>query len=145
MNLLASPAIITCMDTLREPTPDLDGFQLPPFGATRAAWEKAFAALRTVHLSWPQILTGYAQAMSHNRGFPDILMLRTWCEAQGLLPADVTAEAILVRMAPVVETFAEHPDFDKEAQRSMALRDLSVERDVLQFVGSAPWDQGIGR
>jgi len=130
------------MDPLRSPTPDLDGFQLPAFNAPRDAWEAAFSALRSVVLTWPQIITAYAESMSNNQGYPDILRLRAWCEAHGILPADVAAEAILVRMVPVVETYAEHPEFEAEAQRQMALRDLRVENDVLQFVGAGPWTEG---
>ncbi|WP_206240088.1 hypothetical protein [Novosphingobium terrae] len=130
------------MDSLRAPTPDLDGFQLPAFNAPREAWEEAFSALRSVALTWPQIIAGYAESMSNNQGFPDIVLLRTWCEQNSILPADVAAEAILVRMAPVVETYAEHPEFEAEAQREMALRELRVEDDVLQFVGAASWKEG---
>jgi len=127
------------MDALREPTPDLDGFQLPAFNAPREEWEQAFAQMRGIELTWSQILSGYEASMANSQGFPDILLLRAWCEKEHLLPADVTAEAILVRIAPVVETYAEHPGFSAEAQGGMALRDLRVERDVLQFMGGAPW------
>ena len=127
------------MDSLREPTPDLEGFQLPSFNASRQVWEEAFAALRKITLTWPQILAGYGRSMENNQGFPDIVLLRAWCEDAGLQPADVAAEAILVRIAPVVETYAEHPNFDASAQANMAIRELRVERDVLQFVGSKAW------
>lgn len=128
------------MDPLREPTPDLDGFQLPAFSAPRQAWEEAFNALRRIDLSWRQILEGYGASMATGQGFPDVLALRAWCQRAGLYPADVAAEAILVRISPVVETYTECPDLDAVAQARMALRDLRVERDVLQFVGSQPWN-----
>lgn len=96
--------------------------------------------MRRIDLSWPQILEGYGSSMKTGQGFPDVPALRAWCQQAGLHPADVAAEAILVRISPVVETYAEHPEFDAAAQASMALRDLRVERDVLQFVGSQPWN-----
>lgn len=77
--------------------------------------------------------------MSGNQGFPDIVVLRDWCLKQGLTPADVAAEAILVRMSPVMETWFEHPDFTEAARKVMTLRELRVEQDVIQFVGGAPW------
>lgn len=39
------------MDLLRDPTPDLDGFQLPAFNAPREEWETAFARMREIDLT----------------------------------------------------------------------------------------------
>lgn len=141
MNPPRSQSVTPCMHLLRAPTPDLDGFQLPSFTASREAWEEAFKALRSVPLTWPQIIAGYGESMANNQGVPDILVLRDWCGKHGIIPADVAAEAILVRITPVIEAYAEDPEFGPEAQRKMALRVLRVEDDVLQFVGAGPWTE----
>lgn len=121
------------MDALHSPTPGLGGFQIPDAYASREEWERAFEVLRSVKLTWPQIATGFRNSAAADGRLGDVRRLRAWCEEQGLVPADVTAEAILVRMSPLMENLFENPDFDATAQERMALRDLVVEEDVLHF------------
>lgn len=128
------------MDSLREPTPDLDGFQLPAHNAPRAEWEAAFARMRAVKLTYPQIHQGYSASLSGDGSFGDIVHLREWCEEEGIQPADIAAEAILVRMAPVIDALFDRPDLSHAEQKAIALRDLEVRFDVLQFIGAAPWE-----
>lgn len=128
------------MDTLRNPTPGLNGFQLPAPDAPRAEWEEAFARMRTVKLTYPQIHQGYSASLSGDGSFGDIVILRAWCEEEGILPADVAAEAILVRMSPVIDALFDRPDLSHAEQKAIALRDLEVRYDVLQFIGAAPWE-----
>ncbi|WP_210428617.1 hypothetical protein [Novosphingobium sp. SG707] len=129
--------VIACMDSLRYPTPDLPGFQLPGDNAPRDVWEHAFEQMRSVDLTWEQVQQGYAASLGPDGAFGDIVRLRAWCEAQGLVPADVAAEAILVRMSPVIEHMSEAEDFDEAAQEEMAMRELDVRFDVLEFVGAS--------
>lgn len=132
------------MRSLREPDPELTGFQLPPHDAPRALWEGAFVRLNSVDLELSQIERGFIHAYStptaRQYGAPDIVALRVWCEAEGLVPADVAAEAILVRWVLVadaafngVDVYGGDPPY-----AAHALCELRVEDDVLQFVGSGP-------
>jgi len=130
------------MDSLRYPTPDLPGFQLPGDNATREVWEHAFEQMRSVDLTWEQVQQGYAASLAPDGAFGDIVRLRAWCEAHGVVPADVAAEAILVRMSPLIEHMCEAEDLDEAAQEKIAMRELEVRFDVLEFVGAGPWAGG---
>ena len=98
-----------------------------------------------MHLDLDQIERGYARAYStdvaRQYGEPDILALRQFCEAEGLLPADVAAEAILVRWSPIEDAMFNDVDVrDGEPPILMqAVRELRVEHDVLQFIGAGPF------
>jgi len=130
------------MSPLREPDPDLSGFQLPPHDAARAMWEDAFTRLNSLQLELDQIERGYALAFSTDAarqyGQPDILALRQFCVSEGILPADVGAEAILVRWSPVADAMFNGVDVMEGDPPYFirALRELRVEDDVLQFIGA---------
>jgi len=133
------------MSPLREPDPSLPGFQLPPHDAARAKWEDAFVQLNSVHLGLDQIERGYRTACStdvaRQYGRPDIGALREFCASEGILPADVAAEAILVRWSPITDAMFDGVDvMDGDPPYVMhALRELRVEYDALQFIGSGPF------
>jgi len=127
---------------LRNPDPDLPGFQLPRFDAPRAIWEDAFVRLNSIELQLDQIERGYVRAYStksaRSRGEPDIVALREFCEAEGLLPADVAAEAILVRWSTVMDAAFNGIDVHEgdPPYVMQALRELQVEYDVPQSIGT---------
>ena len=126
------------MQPLRDPDPELPGFQLPPFDAQREDWERAFALLNAVPMTLEQIARGYGAAFApESGGLFDVRSLRAFCETEGLHPADVAAEAIIVRWAPVleagfeggIEIFEGDPPY-----AAIALRELRVEHEALQFL-----------
>jgi len=126
------------MQALRDPDPDLPGFQLPPYDAPREDWVRAFAELNAVPMTLDQIVRGYSAACpAQSGGVFDIRLLRAFCEAEGLLPADVAAEAIIVRWEPVleagfeggIEIFEGDPPY-----AAMALRELRAEHEAIQFL-----------
>jgi len=133
------------MSPLRKPDPCLPGFQLPPHDAARAKWEDSFVRLNSVHLELDQIERGYARSYSTEValrcGEPDIVALREFCTSEGILPADVAAEAILVRWSPIADAMFDGVDvMDGDPPYVMhALRELRVEYDALQFIGSGPF------
>jgi hypothetical protein len=130
------------MSPLREPDPSLDGFQLPEPDAPRAEWERAFKRLNSVPLSLDQIERGYQASFVMDpdgvtRG-PETRALRVFCEAERILPADVAAEAIMVRWSAVLDAAFDGVDVleGPEPYVMVALRHLEVQFDVLQFVGT---------
>ncbi len=64
--------------------------------------------------------------------------IRTFCKAEAVLPADIAAEAIVVRLAPVheagckggIKIFEGNPPYV-----NIAMREFSVSQDALEFIG----------
>jgi hypothetical protein len=117
--------------------PDLPGFQLPAEHGQREDWERAIDKLNAIPMPVEQLARGYAESLQD--GFPCIRTLRAFCETEGLLPADVAAEAILVRWYPVMDAqfhgginiWEGEPCFAE----TVGLRELSI-RELLHLAPS---------
>jgi len=130
------------MYPLREPDPELAGFQLSAYGNPRAGWGRAFARLNAVPMTLDQIMRGSSSGCAHgpeSDGHLDNLRIRAFCEAENLLPADVAAEAIIVRWAAMFEArFEGGFGIFKDDPRCaiFALHELSADQDAIQFMGA---------
>jgi hypothetical protein len=74
-------------------------FTLPSLDDNRAKFEKALAALNAIQLTADQLERGNSVFVrTHSEA-----AVEAFCEAEGLLPADVAATAIMVRYGKIVE------------------------------------------
>lgn len=93
--------ILRHMDSINENAP-FHGFQVPDPNASTVELEAAVVALNSVELTPYQMFAGYHVAMAADEGHPDMQALRAWCQTEDLSPADVAAEAIVLRIGRVL-------------------------------------------
>lgn len=101
IDLAQHAPILRVMDSINE-NAARDGFRVPEPNAPMVELEAAVAALNGVELTPYQMFAGYHVAMAADEGQPDMQALRAWCQTEDLSPADVAAEAIVLRIGRVL-------------------------------------------
>lgn len=102
-------------------------FVMPDEEQPREVRQAAYDAMNSIKLTIEQLDTGYAIFRHYSddepkRGFQERRMdaVRAYCTRQGLLPADVAAETIIVRYRPIVECWSEGIDPRRESPTTYA-------------------------
>ena len=89
--------------------PTMTSFSVPDFDATLEQRQAVLALLNSIALTVQQYEGGVE---AFRRG--GVAALEDFCASERLLPADVAAEAILLRREPIAEALAECIDLKAE-------------------------------
>lgn len=126
----------------------MSNFVMPDEEAPRADRQAAYDQLNSIKLTIAQLDTGYAIFRHYRDDEPSqgsaerrMDAVRAYCTRQGLLPADVAAEAIIVRYHPIVSCWAggvdprkDHPEtYHEYATGPIDLYEFGLEPGHLEW------------